>query len=155
MEPHDSAPDLTSSPPLTLEATRAGMILGAAGYMSPEQARGKTVDHRSDIWAFGVVYYEMLTGRTIFEGETVSDTLAAVLRAEIDWSQLPPATPEKIRRQLVRRTAPAGSEPVSGAVTSLENIFHHARNHWLRAAHALAGPRVPALPREIMGTWEG
>src|SRR4029077_5393348 len=68
-----------NSPTLTLESTRAGVILGTAAYMSPEQARGKAVDKRADIWAFGVVLYEMLSGRITFEGETVSDTLAAVL----------------------------------------------------------------------------
>src|ERR1700689_5705263 len=65
-----------NSPTLTISPTRAGMILGTAGYMSPEQARGKTVDKRADIWAFGVVLFEMLTGKPLFEGETVSDTLA-------------------------------------------------------------------------------
>ena len=70
--------------------------------MSPEQARGKAVDKRADIWAFGVVLHEMLTGRSLFEGETVSDTLAGVLRADFDWQQLPPETPLKARRLLKR-----------------------------------------------------
>ena len=91
-----------NSPTLTLEATRAGVILGTAGYMSPEQARGKPVDKRADIWAFGVVLFEMLTGKSMFEGETVSDALAAVLRADIDWSQLPADTPPKVARLLRR-----------------------------------------------------
>ena len=68
---------------------RAGMILGTAAYMAPEQARGKAVDKRADIWAFGVVLYEMLTGRRLFPGEDVSDTLAAVLRQDVDWQALP------------------------------------------------------------------
>ena len=97
-----SGGNLTNSPTLTLEATHAGMIMGTAGYMSPEQARGKPVDKRADIWAFGVVLCEMLTGKTTFEGETVSDTLAAVLRADIDWKQLPAGTPPKVRRLLQR-----------------------------------------------------
>jgi len=91
-----------NSPTLTLEATSAGVILGTAAYMSPEQARGKTVDKRADIWAFGVVFYEMLTGRSTFEGETVSDTLAGVLRAEVDWKLLPADTPPAVRRLLER-----------------------------------------------------
>jgi Tol biopolymer transport system component len=91
-----------NSPTLTLESTRAGMIMGTAGYMSPEQARGKAVDKRADIWAFGVVLYEMLAGRFAFEGETVSDTLAAVLRADIDWARLPADVPPKVRRLLQR-----------------------------------------------------
>jgi eukaryotic-like serine/threonine-protein kinase len=94
--------NLTHSPTLTLESTRAGVIMGTAGYMSPEQARGKPVDKRADIWSFGVVLLEMLTGKSIFEGDTVSDTLAAVLRADIDWKQLPATTPPKVRRLLQR-----------------------------------------------------
>src|SRR5437879_4958075 len=94
--------DPANSPTLTISATRAGMILGTAGYMSPEQARGVTVDKRADIWAYGVVLYEMLTGHEMFSGETVSDTLAAVLRADFDWSLLPADTPAAIRR-LMRR----------------------------------------------------
>ena len=91
-----------NSPTLTMDATRAGVILGTAGYMAPEQARGKAVDKRADIWAFGVVLFEMLTGKTTFDGETVSDTLAAVLRADIEWRQLPADTPPKVRRLLQR-----------------------------------------------------
>src|ERR1700756_5451926 len=77
------------SPTLTLEGTRAGMILGTAAYMAPEQARGKPVDKRADIWAFGVVLYEMLTGEQLHRGETVSDTLASVLKEDPDWSRVP------------------------------------------------------------------
>ncbi len=88
------------SPTITQHHTRAGVILGTAGYMSPEQARGRPVDKRADVWAFGVVLWEMLTGRKLFDGETVSDTLAAVLRAEPDPSQLPGGTPAGLRRLL-------------------------------------------------------
>jgi serine/threonine-protein kinase len=97
-----SGSDPVNSPTLTIEATTAGMLLGTAAYMSPEQARGKSVDKRADIWAFGVVLYEMLTGRTMFEGETLSDTLAGVLRAPFDWNALPPGTPPALRRLLER-----------------------------------------------------
>ena len=82
--------------------TSQGMILGTAGYMSPEQARGKPVDKRTDIWAFGCVLYEMLTGRTPFVGETGSDMVAAILEREPDWTSLPPATPVMVRRLLER-----------------------------------------------------
>jgi len=94
--------DPVNSPTLTMSSTQVGVIMGTAGYMSPEQARGKPVDKRADIWAFGVVLLEMLTGRSTFEGETVSDTLAAVLRADIDWKELPAGTPPKVRRLLQR-----------------------------------------------------
>jgi len=97
-----SAPDLSQSPTLAHTGTAAGLILGTAGYMSPEQARGRGVDKRADVWAFGVVLFEMLSGKRLFEGETVSDTLAAVLRQEIDWSALPSSTPPKVR-SLLRR----------------------------------------------------
>ena len=86
----------SNSPTLTISPTSAGMILGTAGYMSPEQARGKPVDKRADIWAFGVVLYEMLTGKRLFDGETISDTLAQVLTKEPDWEQVP----AKVRRLL-------------------------------------------------------
>ncbi len=88
--------DPGNSPTLTISPTRAGMILGTAAYMSPEQARGKAVDKRADIWAFGVVLYEMLTGQRLFEGETVSDTLAQVLTKKPEWERVPP----KVRRLL-------------------------------------------------------
>jgi eukaryotic-like serine/threonine-protein kinase len=92
----------TMSPTLSIAATQAGMILGTAAYMSPEQARGKAADRRADIWSFGCVLYEMLAGGGLFEGETVSDTLAAVLTREPDWNALPESTPPRIR-ELVRR----------------------------------------------------
>jgi Tol biopolymer transport system component/tRNA A-37 threonylcarbamoyl transferase component Bud32 len=94
--------DIENSPTITAAMTEAGVILGTAAYMSPEQARGKRVDHRSDIWSFGVVVFEMLTGRRVFDGETVSDTLAGVLRADIPWHELPKDTPPALRRLLER-----------------------------------------------------
>jgi eukaryotic-like serine/threonine-protein kinase len=97
-----SSPDVTRSPTLTAAATQAGVVIGTAAYMSPEQARGKGVDKRADIWAYGAVVYEMLTGSKAFDGETVSDVLAAVLRADIDWSALPRDTPASVRRVLRR-----------------------------------------------------
>jgi len=92
--------DLTQSPTLAIAATGLGVILGTAGYMSPEQAKGRAADKRSDVWAFGCVLFEMLTGRRAFAGEDISDTLAAVLRGEPDWKTLPAAVPEHIRRIL-------------------------------------------------------
>ncbi len=97
-----SSPDISQSPTLARTGTEAGVILGTAAYMSPEQARGKAVDKRADIWAFGVVLYEMLTGRRLFTGETVSDVLAGVLTTEIDLGKLPVSTPAAVRGLLGR-----------------------------------------------------
>jgi Tol biopolymer transport system component len=101
-ETPSSAADRTRSPTLTQRATQAGVLLGTAAYMSPEQARGKPADRRSDVWAFGALVWEMLTGRRLFGGETTSDSLAAVLRAEPSWDELPAGTPASIRRLLRR-----------------------------------------------------
>src|SRR6266850_2609727 len=95
-------PDLTQSPTVTVGGTRDGIVLGTAAYMSPEQARGQAVDKRADIWAFGCVLYEMLTGDVTFPGETVSDTIAAILRHEPDWAALPATTPPLVARLLRR-----------------------------------------------------
>src|SRR5512143_822971 len=89
--------DASQSPTITEAMTQPGIVLGTAAYMSPEQAKGKTVDKRADIWAFGCIMYECLTGKRAFEGETVTETLAAILRGEPDWQALPTATPPNIR----------------------------------------------------------
>jgi hypothetical protein len=94
--------DPARSPTVSLDGTRDGLILGTAAYMSPEQARGRVVDKRTDIWAFGCVIYEALTGRAAFARATVSDTLAAILTQEPDWGALPVATPQPLRRLLGR-----------------------------------------------------
>ncbi len=94
--------DSNNSPTLTARATQMGMIIGTAAYMAPEQAKGKAVDRRADIWAFGVVLYEMLTGRRAFEGEDVSTTLAAVLMKDPEWAPLPKDTPPSLRRLITR-----------------------------------------------------
>jgi len=94
---------LTMSPTLSVHATYAGMILGTAAYMSPEQARGKPVDRRTDIWSFGCVLFEMLTGKQAFDGgETVSDAIATILKGDVDWSALPADTPPHVRSILRR-----------------------------------------------------
>ena len=98
--------DMSQSPTLTEEMTRAGVILGTAAYMSPEQAKGKPVDKRADIFAFGAVLYELLTGKRAFEGETITETIAAVLKSEPDWEALPESIPVMIQvllRQALRK----------------------------------------------------
>jgi Tol biopolymer transport system component len=97
-----STEDMGNSPTLSMAATMQGVILGTAAYMSPEQAKGKEVDKRTDIWAFGAVLFELLTGKQTFHGEDVTDILAAVVRAEPEWQALPAATPVKVR-DLLRR----------------------------------------------------
>ena len=96
------ASDLARSPTLTMGGTQEGVIMGTAAYMSPEQARGQPADKRADIWAFGCVLYEMLSGRPVFGGETVSDTITAILGKDVAWSALPAATPPSVRRLLRR-----------------------------------------------------
>ena len=95
-----SSTDVSGSPTITSPATGLGVILGTAAYMSPEQARGRAVDRRADIWALGVVMFELLTGSRLFTGETVSDTIASVLRQDIPWDRLPASTPPGLRRLL-------------------------------------------------------
>jgi eukaryotic-like serine/threonine-protein kinase len=103
MEPAGAMPSASQSPTITTPAmTQAGVILGTAAYMSPDQAKGHTADKRSDVWSFGCVLYEMLTGKRAFDGEDVADTLAAVLRADPDWAALPRETPPSIVTLLKR-----------------------------------------------------
>jgi eukaryotic-like serine/threonine-protein kinase len=103
MDPPASSRDVSQSPTITTPAmTLAGMILGTAAYMSPEQAKGRPVDKRSDVWAFGCVFFEMLSGGRAFDGEDVTDTIAAVVRSEPNWNLLPAEVPEQIRLLLRR-----------------------------------------------------
>jgi eukaryotic-like serine/threonine-protein kinase len=102
IEGDPSSIDISTSPTISRMATQQGVLLGTAAYMSPEQAKGKPVDRRADIWAFGCVLYEMLTGKVAFPGDSVTDTLAGVIRAEPDWSLLPSSTPMRVRVLLQR-----------------------------------------------------
>ncbi len=104
------AQSLSLSPTLTAEMTGKGVLLGTAAYMSPEQARGENVDRRADIWAFGIVLMEMLTGQRVYAGRTLSDTLAGILAREPQWSDLPTATPAPVRRLLERCLEKEASE---------------------------------------------
>jgi len=137
-----SSPDVANSPTLTAASTQAGAVIGTAAYMSPEQARGKAVDRRADVWAFGAVLYEMLTGRRAFEGESVSDILAAVLMREPDLAALPPATPASVRELIarcLRRDPRSRQRDIGDARVILEEA-------------AALPPSVAATPRDDAGS---
>ncbi|HYN41853.1 MAG TPA: serine/threonine-protein kinase, partial [Thermoanaerobaculia bacterium] len=137
--------DSSRSPTMTRQGTQAGMILGTAAYMSPEQARGKPVDKRADVWSFGVVLWEMLSGRRLFAGETVSDTLAAVLRADPDWALLPPGLPAPVGdllRRCLERDPRRRLHDVADARIVIEDVLE---GRWQPTAQV--PPTVVAQPR--------
>ena len=147
-----NASDPNESPTITMQSATEGIIIGTAGYMSPEQARGKAVDKRADIWAFGVVFVEMLTGRPVFAGETISDTLAAVLRSDIDYSHLPPDTPPGIRKLIERclerdpaqRLRDIGDAGILMDAIPVPELAATPRRKWLPWAAAVAGAALAA-----------
>ena len=119
------------------------MILGTAAYMSPEQARGRPVDRRSDVWAFGCLLYECLTGQRAFPGETISDTLAAVLTSDPNWTALPAATPGSIRRLLRRCLAKDAG-----------HRLHDIADAWIEINDPLdEGPGDASLPSPLSTWW--
>jgi serine/threonine protein kinase/Tol biopolymer transport system component len=150
-----SDPDLTQSPTVSLGGTRDGVILGTAAYMSPEQARGKPIDKRTDVWAFGCVVYEMLTGRVAFGGDTLSDTIAAILDREPEWSALPAATPAPIRRLLLRcldKDAKRRLRDIGDVRTELDDLMSGAI--MLAPATAMIAPTsVTATPSRRSYRW--
>jgi eukaryotic-like serine/threonine-protein kinase len=132
-------------------ATQQGVLLGTAAYMSPEQAKAKPVDRRADIWAFGCVLYEMLTGKQTFTGETVTDTLAAVIRAEPDRSQLPADTPMRVRvllQRCLQKDPKQRLQAIGDARISLDEVLSGAPE----AASGVAAPPLPAWRRAIPWT---
>ena len=112
-----------NSPTLTLRATEAGLILGTAGYMPPEQAAGKPVDRRADIWSFGVVLHELLTGKRLFDGETVSHTLAEVLKTEIDFTPIPAGPIRDLVRRCLDRNPKTRLQHIGEARIAIENYL--------------------------------
>jgi serine/threonine-protein kinase len=130
------------SPTMSIHATQPGMVLGTAAYMSPEQATGKQADHRSDLWAFGVVLLEMLTGRPAFGGDTVPEVLAAVLKTQPDWTALPPDTPAPVRRLLRRCLQKDRSRRLDSAADARLEI-----EDALSRSEPEPGPAGPAPPR--------
>jgi eukaryotic-like serine/threonine-protein kinase len=126
LEGEASEVNISTSPTISTAVTRAGVLLGTAAYMPPEQAKGKAVDRRADIWAFGCVLFEMLAGKAAFDGETITDTLAAVVRAEPEWTQLPKETPRQIRELLERcltKDSKQRLQAIGEARIALENAF--------------------------------
>jgi hypothetical protein len=127
--------------------TVAGHIVGTPGYMSPEQASGKNVDKRTDIWAFGCLLYELLTGKRVFQGETESETIAAVLEREPDWHALPAKTPAKIRellRQCLQKDANRRLDNIADARTTVEQA-QRGWNRWRLVAVAATGLALLAI----------
>jgi hypothetical protein len=123
-----SGPDLSLSPTVAVGGTQAGVVLGTAPYMSPEQARGKPLDERTDIWSFGCVLWECLTGNLLFTGETVTDVLSAILQTDPDWSALPAKTPPRVRELLSRCLE-----------RSPRNRLHHIADARIEIERAVAG----------------
>ena len=143
----EAVEDPSNSPTLSHLATQAGMILGTAAYMAPEQAKGKPVDRRADIWAFGCVLYEMLAGRAAFAGNSIAELLAASLKEDPDWTALPAATPASLRALLRRCLAKAPRQRLQAmgdARIVLEEV---------QAGAPTATPPPPALPPARRRSW--
>jgi serine/threonine-protein kinase len=151
MDPIGSTPNVAQSPTITSPAmTRAGIILGTAAYMSPEQAAGKTADKRSDLWAFGVVLLEMLTGQPAFTGETVSHVLASVLKSDPDWTTLPAETPPAVRRLLRRcltRDRKRRLDSAAAAQLEIDDAETAPASH----THTMPAPRAPFWRKALPG----
>ena len=143
--------NLTNSPTLTVAATSAGVLLGTAAYMSPEQAKGQVVDKRTDIFAFGCVLYEMLAGRAAFRGETLAEILASVLKTEPDWSLLPPGASGNVTRLLQRCL----QKDVKGRLRDIGDArLKSKKRSTCQARRAESGhDRRPPFQREPSGPW--
>jgi eukaryotic-like serine/threonine-protein kinase len=148
-----SAPILSATPTMTYAATQAGMVLGTAAYMSPEQARGKSVDRRTDIWSFGCILFECLSGKPAFDGETISDLLARILEREPDWSALPARTPARVRDLLGRcmvKDARQRLRDIGDARLELDRLLALGTSGVMAAADV---PDAAATPRRGLPWW--
>ena len=142
-----AAGSVSQAPTITSPAmTQVGMLLGTAAYMSPEQAKGREADRRSDIWAFGAVLYEMLTGTRVFPGEDLSETLAAVIKSEPDWTALPAAVPRPVRTLLERCLTKDRRARVSDAATALFVLREHAALSESRSGDAASAGTAASPP---------
>jgi serine/threonine-protein kinase len=141
--PVPSSPNLSQSPTFSAAGTNAGVILGTAAYMSPEQARGQKADRRSDVWSFGALVLEMLTGKMAFAGDTVSDVLANVLAREPEWEALPETTPPSVRR-LLRRCLQKNVKKRLQAIGDARLLLEE----YLEDPHTSEALALPVLPRE-------
>ena len=142
--------DVMNSPTLTARSTELGMILGTAAYMAPEQAKGRAVDRRADIWAFGVVLFEMFTGRRGYEAEDVSETLAAVLTREVDWTALPASTPVRLKalvRDCLVRDPKERLRDIGDARRELQRIMDGGLDPVATPPAVVALPAVPMWTR--------
>jgi eukaryotic-like serine/threonine-protein kinase len=149
-----SSIDISTSPTISRLATMQGVLLGTAAYMSPEQAKGKAVDRRADIWAFGCVLYEMLTGKMAFTGETVTDTLAAVIRAEPGWSQLPAGMPVRVRvllQRCLQKDPKQRLQAIGDARISLDEVLAGAPDQAIGGAAQIAPIWRRVLPWGVAG----
>jgi eukaryotic-like serine/threonine-protein kinase len=145
---------LANSPTISEMATEAGVLLGTAAYMSPEQAKSKAVDRRADIWAFGCVLYEMLTGKMAFRGDSVTDTLASVIRTEPDWTPLPPATPQQVRvllRRCLQKEARQRLQAIGDARIALDEVLSGVPDTALAGTPAIRSRWRRALPWALGG----
>jgi serine/threonine-protein kinase len=148
-----SSVNATTSPTLSRHATMAGVILGTAAYMAPEQARGTGVDKRADIWAFGVVLYEMLTGERLFTGETISDTLASVLKTDPNWRALPPTVPYRLRwllRWCLDKDPKRRLRDIGDARVQLEAVINRALDDEVAARPAIPRGRLIASASAVL-----
>jgi eukaryotic-like serine/threonine-protein kinase len=152
LAPTSSVNDPVNSPTITIRATMAGVIMGTAGYMAPEQAAGKPVDRRADIWSFGVVLYELLMGTTLFQGETVSHTLAAVLKDAIDFDALKaPAPVRELVRRCLERDPRNRMQAIGEARIAIQKYLANPTGESVASAQPVPSPSARKLPWAIAG----